>query len=107
MKERKVIYENRNYAAILSSVHWILAVDNNRHLLKLESIRNFFQPPICNSKIRYQEHPSSLFDTFRIKLFYLQSHFRAIIPVHVYGNICNVEAIQQIAEKYRLKVIYV
>ena len=30
----------------------------------------------------------------------------AIIPVHVYGNICNVETIQKIADKYNLKVIY-
>ncbi len=30
----------------------------------------------------------------------------AIIPVHVYGNICNVEQIKQIADKYGLKVIY-
>ena len=30
----------------------------------------------------------------------------AIMPVHVYGNICNVEEIQRIAEKYGLKVIY-
>ncbi|MGN0666300.1 MAG: aminotransferase class I/II-fold pyridoxal phosphate-dependent enzyme [Huintestinicola sp.] len=30
----------------------------------------------------------------------------AIIPVHVYGNICNIEAIQSIADKYNLKVIY-
>lgn len=30
----------------------------------------------------------------------------AIMPVHVYGNICNVEEIQRIARKYGLKVIY-
>jgi len=30
----------------------------------------------------------------------------AIIPVHAYGNICNVEEIERIAEKYNLKVIY-
>lgn len=30
----------------------------------------------------------------------------AIIPVHVYGNVCNVEAIDRIAKKYNLKVIY-
>ena len=30
----------------------------------------------------------------------------AIIPVHVYGNLCDVEAIQNIAEKHQLKVIY-
>ena len=30
----------------------------------------------------------------------------AIVPVHVYGNLCDVERIQQIAEKHHLRVIY-
>lgn len=30
----------------------------------------------------------------------------AIVPVHVYGNICNVEEIDRIAKNYNLKVIY-
>jgi dTDP-4-amino-4,6-dideoxygalactose transaminase len=30
----------------------------------------------------------------------------AIIPVHVYGNVCNVDKIEYIARKYNLKVIY-
>ena len=30
----------------------------------------------------------------------------AIMPVHVYGNVCNVEEIERIARKYGLKVIY-
>lgn len=30
----------------------------------------------------------------------------AILPVHVYGNVCNVEEIQRIAHKYELKVVY-
>lgn len=30
----------------------------------------------------------------------------AIVPVHVYGNVCDVEKIQEIANKYNLKVIY-
>ena len=30
----------------------------------------------------------------------------AIVPVHVYGNICNTEEIERIAKKYGLKVIY-
>lgn len=30
----------------------------------------------------------------------------AILPVHVYGNICNVEEIDRLAHKYELKVIY-
>ncbi len=30
----------------------------------------------------------------------------AIIPVHVYGNVCDVDAIDRIAKKHNLKVIY-
>lgn len=30
----------------------------------------------------------------------------AIVPVHVYGNICDVDAIEQIADRHGLKVIY-
>lgn len=30
----------------------------------------------------------------------------AIVPVHVYGNLCDVDAIQTIADKHGLKVIY-
>jgi dTDP-4-amino-4,6-dideoxygalactose transaminase len=30
----------------------------------------------------------------------------AIVPVHVYGNLCDVEGIDRIAKKYHLKVIY-
>lgn len=30
----------------------------------------------------------------------------AIVPVHVYGNICDVEAIEKLAQKYELKVLY-
>ncbi|MEG0958262.1 MAG: DegT/DnrJ/EryC1/StrS family aminotransferase [Erysipelotrichaceae bacterium] len=30
----------------------------------------------------------------------------AIVPVHVYGNVCNIEEINRIAKKYDLKVLY-
>lgn len=30
----------------------------------------------------------------------------AIVPVHVYGNICDIDTIKSIADKYSLKVIY-
>ena len=36
----------------------------------------------------------------------ITQHTTAIMPVHVYGNPCNVEKIQQIADAYGLKVIY-
>lgn len=30
----------------------------------------------------------------------------AIVPVHVYGNVCNVDAISEIAKRHNLKVVY-
>lgn len=36
----------------------------------------------------------------------INKNTRAIVPVHVYGSICNVEAIEAIAKKHDLKVIY-
>jgi len=30
----------------------------------------------------------------------------AVIPVHVYGNVCQVEAIKELADRYHLKIIY-
>lgn len=36
----------------------------------------------------------------------ITEHTTAIMPVHCYGNPCDVGAIQSIADRYRLKVIY-
>nr|WP_121272976.1 DegT/DnrJ/EryC1/StrS family aminotransferase [Pedobacter schmidteae] len=36
----------------------------------------------------------------------ITSHTSAILATHVYGNPCDIDAIQQIADKYGLKVIY-
>lgn len=36
----------------------------------------------------------------------ITEHTSAIVPVHVFGNPCDVEAIQAIADKYKLKVVY-
>jgi len=36
----------------------------------------------------------------------ITEHTSAIVPVHVFGNPCQVEAIQDIADKHNLKVIY-
>lgn len=30
----------------------------------------------------------------------------AIVPVHVYGNLCDVDAVQEIADRYGLRVVY-
>lgn len=49
-------------------------------------------------------------DDFTIDVNQIEEHITdktvAIMPVHVYGNICNAEEIQQIADKYGLKLIY-
>ncbi len=48
--------------------------------------------------------------TFTLDAEKLESHITdktcAILPVHVYGNVCNIEEIERIAHKYELKVIY-
>jgi dTDP-4-amino-4,6-dideoxygalactose transaminase len=36
----------------------------------------------------------------------ITANTRAIVPVHVFGNACDVEAIDTIAQKHKLKVIY-
>ena len=36
----------------------------------------------------------------------ITEHTTAILPVHVYGNICDVEGIERLASRYDLKVIY-
>lgn len=49
-------------------------------------------------------------DTFNINPDLIEAHITekttAILPVHVFGNPCNVEKIQQIANKYGLKILY-
>ena len=63
-------------------------------------IRNGLNPVFCDIK-----REDGTIDEGKIKELITEKTV-AIIPVHVYGNICNVEAIQQIANKYKLKVIY-
>lgn len=51
-------------------------------------------------------HPQTLnLDPAKIEAA-ITSQTTAILPVHVYGHPCDIEAIQKIADKYRLKVIY-
>lgn len=49
-------------------------------------------------------------DTYTIDVSKIESLITdktvAIVPVHVYGNVCNIEEIESIAKKYNLKVIY-
>lgn len=63
-------------------------------------VRNRLKPVFCDIKISdYTIDEDKIEDLITEKT-------SAILPVHVYGNICNVEKIQEIADRYGLKVIY-
>ncbi len=63
-------------------------------------VRRGLIPVFCD--IKYDDY--TLDDTKLEKL--ITKKTCAVLPIHVYGNVCNIEAIQCIADKYSLKVIY-
>lgn len=63
-------------------------------------VRNHLQPVFCDVKPE-----DGTIDETKIEALITEKTV-AILPVHVYGNVCNVEEIQRIADKYSLKVIY-
>lgn len=63
-------------------------------------VRNGLQPVFCDIK-----EDDFTIDPSRIEGL-ITAKTSAILPVHVYGNICDVEAIDRIANKYHLKVLY-
>ena len=63
-------------------------------------VRNRLKPVFCDVKLS-----DGTMDETQIEDL-ITEHTVAIVPVHVYGNVCNIEEIQRIADKYNLKVIY-
>jgi dTDP-4-amino-4,6-dideoxygalactose transaminase len=63
-------------------------------------VRNHLKPVFCDVKLS-----DGTIDETRIEDLITENTV-AIVPVHVYGNVCNIEEIQKIADKYNLKVIY-
>lgn len=63
-------------------------------------VRNRMKPVFCDVKLS-----DGTIDENKIEDLITENTV-AILPVHVYGNVCNVDAIQYIADKYNLKVIY-
>jgi len=63
-------------------------------------VRNELKPVFCDIK-----EDDYTIDETKIEAL-ITDKTVAIVPVHVYGNICNVEEIQRIADKHGLKVIY-
>ena len=63
-------------------------------------VRNGLEPVFCDiNPVDYTIDVTKIEDL-------ITDRTSAIMPVHVYGNVCNVEEIQRIADKYGLKVIY-
>lgn len=63
-------------------------------------VRNGLTPVFCDI-----DPKNMTIDTKKIEAL-ITERTSAILPVHVYGNICNIDAIQEIADKHGLKVIY-
>lgn len=62
-------------------------------------LRNGLKPIFCDVKEDFTIDEELIEDL-------ITENTVAIVPVHVYGNICNIDAIEKIANKYDLKVIY-
>lgn len=63
-------------------------------------VRNRLKPVFCD--VRAED---GMIDVSKIEDLITEKTV-AILPVHVFGNVCDVEGIQRIADKYSLKVIY-
>lgn len=63
-------------------------------------VRNGMVPVFCDIKPEDCTIDSSLIEAL------ITDKTVAILPVHVYGNVCDVNRIANIADKYNLKVIY-
>lgn len=63
-------------------------------------VRNDLVPVFCDIK-----EDDYTIDTSKIEAL-ITDKTVAIVPVHVYGNLCDVDEIKKIADKYGLKIIY-
>lgn len=63
-------------------------------------VRNGLEPVFCDIN-----QDDFTIDSSKIEAL-ITDRTVAIMPVHVYGNICKIEEIQRIADRYGLKVIY-
>jgi len=63
-------------------------------------VRNGLEPVFCD--INPEDYT---IDTDKLESL-ITERTSAIIPVHVYGNICGVDVIESVAKKHNLKVIY-
>lgn len=63
-------------------------------------VRNGLEPVFCDiDPVTYTMDPGRLEGL-------VTDRTCAVMPVHVYGNVCDVEEVERIARKYELKVVY-
>lgn len=114
LEQKLTSYLDTNYISLFNNGH--LALENIIAALDLTGevittpftfisttnaiVRNGLVPIFCD--INKDDYT---IDTQKIESL-INERTSAIIPVHVYGNICNVHEIEKIAKKYDLKVIY-
>ncbi len=63
-------------------------------------VRNGLKPVFCDINLKDYTLDAELLESL------ITERTSAILPVHVYGNICDVEKIQEIADRHHLKVLY-
>lgn len=63
-------------------------------------VRNHIEPVFCDVKLSDGTIDEACIENL------ITEKTVAIVPVHIYGNVCNITEIQKIADKYNLKVIY-
>jgi dTDP-4-amino-4,6-dideoxygalactose transaminase len=63
-------------------------------------VRSGLKPVFCDINERDYTIDTSLIEKL------ITEKTVAIVPVHVYGNICDVEKLKEISKKYNLKLIY-
>ncbi len=63
-------------------------------------IRNGLEPVFCDISEKDYTMDASKIESL------ITDKTCAILPVHVYGNVCDVEEIERIADQYHLKVLY-
>lgn len=114
LQERLVEYLNVEHIDLLTNGH--MALELSLQAMRLEGevittpftfastthaiVRNGLKPVFCDI------NPNNFtIDVEKIEQL-VTDKTCAIVPVHVYGNICNVNEIERIAQKYHLKVIY-
>ncbi len=114
LQEKLEQYLNVNHVELLTNGHMALELSIQAMQLKGEVIttpftfastthaivRNGLTPVFCDI------NPTDFtMDVSKIESL-ITKKTSAILPVHVYGNICDVEKIENLAKKYNLKVIY-